>query len=147
MITEIAGTDGTLFNVNIESLQMSLFVQFESFGDCMTGWYATSKAYYGAGFLDAPSMAGMLFTFTWTHSTYGNYPLCISMSGGDMNLMGGDVSGLSMSLNSKGGLTQSAIDNCYSQYSDWYDQDQCICTASGIYSAAECASQFDMRRE
>jgi hypothetical protein len=127
----------------VNNLQRNLFVPFEDFIDCSIGWLATLKAYYRAAVLDAPHLFGILMTFTWTHSTYGNYPLCIETGdSGEIQAYGGDFSDLDIGLNSDGAASQSDIDYCYTTYSNWWDQDMCICEASGVYGSGGCERRF-----
>ncbi|EGB04061.1 hypothetical protein AURANDRAFT_67476 [Aureococcus anophagefferens] len=55
----------------------TLFYQFEHFENCQADWVNVMDAYYISAVVDMPTTAGVAFAFTYVHSTYGNYPLCV----------------------------------------------------------------------
>jgi hypothetical protein len=69
--------DGAPFCMNFYSLANSLFKEHETFSTCVADWFATVDAYIISSVVDIWYSFGMLFTFSYVHSTYPYYPLCV----------------------------------------------------------------------
>jgi hypothetical protein len=65
-------------DVHIGTLQYTLFNEFEGMGLCVDSWLAAIDAYLQSAIVAFPMFMGTAFTFTWIHSTYGFYPLCLN---------------------------------------------------------------------
>jgi hypothetical protein len=60
------------------------FVAFEDYDDCMEAWFAVIYSQYPTAMIDMPISLGLIFTFSYTHSSYGLYPLCLTTSGSEV---------------------------------------------------------------
>jgi hypothetical protein len=70
--------------INAANLQYSMFREFENFDYCVESWIGSVQAYLASGAVAEPKYMGLFFTFTWLHSTYGFYPLCVLNADGTM---------------------------------------------------------------
>jgi hypothetical protein len=55
------------------------FNAFEDFDTCVSDWLSTMYTHIAPGTADYPDSMGLIFTFTWVHSAYPMYPLCIEI--------------------------------------------------------------------
>merc|ERR1711924_553903 len=67
-----------------------LFNEFEDYEYCITTWFSTIAAYYSTAIIDAPKFMGLLFSFSWIHSVYPFYPLCVTQTNGVIDAYGVD---------------------------------------------------------
>jgi hypothetical protein len=77
-MVEVMGVsrDIVVNKIFLEDLAYSLFMEFESYTECLASWFSTVKAHYPLALIAMPETLGLLFTFSFTHSSYGLYPLC-----------------------------------------------------------------------
>jgi hypothetical protein len=123
------------------------FVAFEDYSGCVMDWYATVSSHYSAAVLDQPETYGVAFTFTWTHSSYGVYPLCLTTSD-DGSVSASETmteSGLELL---SGCVSNQAEDDCYDEtvsgctVGDEVCVQLCICEAGAAGLLSYC-SDFD----
>jgi hypothetical protein len=70
---------GMVAALDLVALTETMFLAFEDYINCVETWEATFSTYVGFSIADMPIMgpiAPLIFTFTWVHSSYANYPLC-----------------------------------------------------------------------
>jgi hypothetical protein len=110
-----------------EDLKHTLMVVYEDYTDCVGDWYETFSTYWDRALIEMPYSLGMMFTFTYVHSTYGLYPLCITLD---------PETGTPVSQGNTGGetidqptCTMAQIDACY---------DFCEAEAAGDTSCVQC---------
>jgi hypothetical protein len=124
-----------------ETYKQNIFTAYEGMFSCSFAWWMTVDAYWGQAYLDHMEGNGILFTFTWVHSTYPNYPLCLSVdSSGELESFG-DYDDSDFELQTEG-VDSSEMSTCYNavDYSDpdYYTKlNYCIC-AAGTTSDYEC---------
>jgi hypothetical protein len=86
--------DGNPFCMNFYDLSYTLFKESETFSTCVADWMATIDAYILSAVVDMWYSFGMLFSFSYVHSAYPYYPLCVGSfdSNGDaISLISGDT--------------------------------------------------------
>jgi hypothetical protein len=69
--------DGAPFCMNFYDLAYTIFKEAETFSVCVADWMATVDAYVLSSVVDMWYGFGMMFTFSYVHSTYPYYPLCV----------------------------------------------------------------------
>jgi hypothetical protein len=69
--------DGSPYCMNFYDIANTLFKEFETFSTSAADWFATVDAYVLPSVVDMWFQFGMLFSFSYVHSTYPNYPLCV----------------------------------------------------------------------
>jgi len=103
---------GQLFDVF--QLRDAYFKFWENIDTCISDWTATVKQGVAPSIMDSPLFAGLAFTFTWVHSLYGAYPLCIEKdSNGDPSSLLGSIES---SVNAEVGDRLHGDDCTSSQY-------------------------------
>jgi hypothetical protein len=70
--------------LNAGNLQYIAFREFENYDYCVESWIASTSAYLRTAAVADPKFMGVAFTFTWLHSTYGYYPLCVKAADGSL---------------------------------------------------------------
>jgi hypothetical protein len=75
---DIDEEEGITTYYDLEVLEHTLFTQWEEYNFCVQDWLATLDAAYSNAVVDLPLSMGIMFTFTYLHSAYGTYPLCVS---------------------------------------------------------------------
>jgi hypothetical protein len=74
----------TIMGANMGDIQEHLFNEFEEFPFCVESWIAQLVTYWQTAAVALPKYMGFIFTFSWTHSTYGFYPLCTHTDSGGL---------------------------------------------------------------
>jgi hypothetical protein len=78
-----SGKDSTIMYNNVQydafNFISKFFALMEDFDTCVSDWTSTMFTHYSADVVNDPKLMGLMFTFTWLHSTYGMYPLCVEV--------------------------------------------------------------------
>jgi hypothetical protein len=78
---DLGTDDGTHLAIDFLDLSYNIFQKFQEYVDCVEAYEATLSSFIQMSIIDAPKFMGLMFTFTWVHSTYGMYPLCTGKDG------------------------------------------------------------------
>lgn len=65
---------------DMQAFYKKFFVAIDDFDTCLSDWTTTVYAHMGAAVAADPASMGMTFTFSWVHSAYPMYPLCVDVS-------------------------------------------------------------------
>jgi hypothetical protein len=81
--------DTTIFVSGVQYDYLTFIDKFfkvlEDFDTCLSDWVVSIYTHFGVAVGAMPDLMGMIFTFSWIHSTYPMYPLCIEIdSSGDI---------------------------------------------------------------
>jgi hypothetical protein len=76
-------TDSTIWYDGVEYDVLTYYDKYfkliDDYDTCVSDWVTSIYAHLGAGIAENPDSYGLMFTFTWIHSTYSMYPLCIEI--------------------------------------------------------------------
>jgi hypothetical protein len=123
------------------------FVAFEDYDACMEAWFAVIYSQYPTAMIDLPISLGLIFTFSYTHSSYGFYPLCLTTAGSEVTAKD-SVAEAGFSLMSTC-VTSAEESTCYSSSCPKDDPEcitMCLCEAAGTDTGSEpsyCSDDYD----